>query len=287
MTLPTRARRVLRSIRQSIPSGVVLGRRSAGDGPAEFIPLDEITSAQLDAISSTRGSVLYRGASQWEALAPGTVGDVLTTQGAGNDPIWSAAAGGGQPWYFDPPTTSELPTAVSAGTPTGTSVADDTDVGFLMGGSLSVADHLFGSVQAAPAVPFTTTARVSLATGTGTGGIGGPVAGILLRASGTGLRQVIGVINFNQFGHRRATNTTFGAAAGVDVGLDPRHGVWIQVETTVTQHLIRISDSGKVWIPWLTLSGANYVTGLDQVGLGVTGVNNFAATLTCDVWDVA
>ena len=40
-TLPRRAQRVLRSIRQSVPSGVYLGRTSAGEGPVEFIPIAE------------------------------------------------------------------------------------------------------------------------------------------------------------------------------------------------------------------------------------------------------
>jgi len=95
MTLPSRARRVLRSIRQAIPSGVVLGRRSSGVGPAEFIPLDEATLAQLDAISATRGTILYRGATEWEALAPGTAGHVLHTDGAGADPYWAVDDAGG------------------------------------------------------------------------------------------------------------------------------------------------------------------------------------------------
>lgn len=96
--LPTpieRAKRVLRSIRQSIPSGVVLGRRSPGLGPAEFIPLDEITTAQLDAISAVQGSVLYRGPAAWQALAPGTAGHFLQTQGPSANPQWAAASGGG------------------------------------------------------------------------------------------------------------------------------------------------------------------------------------------------
>ena len=96
MALPSRAQRVLRSIRQAVPSGVVLGRRSSGSGPVEFISIeDEFTQAALDSISSTQGSVLYRGASAWQALAPGTAGQVLTTNGAGANPSWETGGGGG------------------------------------------------------------------------------------------------------------------------------------------------------------------------------------------------
>lgn len=41
------------------------------------------------AIGNTQGSILYRGASTWSALAPGTSGQALLAQGAGANPIWS------------------------------------------------------------------------------------------------------------------------------------------------------------------------------------------------------
>lgn len=43
----------------------------------------------LDTVSSTRGSVLYRGASGWAALPPGTTGQVLTMGAA--DPQWGSS----------------------------------------------------------------------------------------------------------------------------------------------------------------------------------------------------
>lgn len=52
-------------------------------------------STVLDGISSTRGTVLYRGAAGWSALAPGVAGNVLSTGGAGADPSWIAPGGGG------------------------------------------------------------------------------------------------------------------------------------------------------------------------------------------------
>jgi hypothetical protein len=66
----------------------VIGKNSAGAGDPE-----EVTASQvIDWIGSTRGSVLYRGAAGWAALTPGTSGFALTSQGAGADPIWSAAS---------------------------------------------------------------------------------------------------------------------------------------------------------------------------------------------------
>lgn len=52
-------------------------------------------SAILDSISSTQGTILYRGASGWSALSPGTSGHFLKTQGAGANPMWDAVAGSG------------------------------------------------------------------------------------------------------------------------------------------------------------------------------------------------
>ncbi len=48
----------------------------------------------LDQISTTRGTVLYRNASDWVGLAPGTAGDFLKTNGAGADPAWATVASG-------------------------------------------------------------------------------------------------------------------------------------------------------------------------------------------------
>jgi hypothetical protein len=49
-------------------------------------------TAILDHIlGSTRGMTLYRGASAWAALAAGTQGQFLQTQGTGADPLWVSA----------------------------------------------------------------------------------------------------------------------------------------------------------------------------------------------------
>lgn len=71
----------------------------------------------LDTISTTQGVVLYRGASAWAALAPGTAGDVLATGGAGADPSWVPQSGSG----------GSLPTwAVSASGLSAASVSSNT-----------------------------------------------------------------------------------------------------------------------------------------------------------------
>jgi len=66
----------------------VLGSGAAG------VTTPAAASSALDLISTTQGAVLYRNASAWTALTPGTSGQLLSTQGAAANPIWVTATGG-------------------------------------------------------------------------------------------------------------------------------------------------------------------------------------------------
>lgn len=164
MTLPLRSRRVLRNIQQGVPSGVVLGRRSGGEGPAEFIPLDEVTLAQLDVISSEHGAILYRGPSQWEALPAGADGAILQAQGPAANPRWAPVSGGGgggeSELDFSPPTAADLPIQVATATAFTTSVTDVAGKGLTLflnpsgGGNKTLA-----RLKVPPVAPFTITVR--------------------------------------------------------------------------------------------------------------------------------
>ncbi len=69
----------------------ILGRTTASAGAIE-----ELTaSGVLDIIGSTQGQILYRNASDWTVLAPGTAGQVLATGGAAANPSWIPAGGTG------------------------------------------------------------------------------------------------------------------------------------------------------------------------------------------------
>jgi hypothetical protein len=54
-----------------------------------------LSSAIDTEFSSTQGTLLYRNASAWVALSPGTSGNFLKTQGAAANPIWASVPGGG------------------------------------------------------------------------------------------------------------------------------------------------------------------------------------------------
>lgn len=49
-------------------------------------------SSVLDSISNVQGTILYRGATTWAGLAPGTSGWYLQTQGTAANPQWAAVA---------------------------------------------------------------------------------------------------------------------------------------------------------------------------------------------------
>lgn len=99
-TKPIVGRTVRGLRRDSIPGGYVLGRQTgAPDGPAQLLAIASLlgsTSVQtlLNSISGVQGSILYRNATAWVALAPDTAGKVLQTNGAGANPSWAAAATG-------------------------------------------------------------------------------------------------------------------------------------------------------------------------------------------------
>lgn len=74
----------------TMSTGRILGRTTASSGAAE-----ELTpSGVLDVIGSTRGSILYRGASGWAIATPGTATYVWTSNGSGADPTWQATGAG-------------------------------------------------------------------------------------------------------------------------------------------------------------------------------------------------
>lgn len=67
---------------------------SAGGNVYRALKTSSRLSPLADDISSTQGTMLYRDASEWQALEPGSAGQTLTTSGAGANPFWSAAGTG-------------------------------------------------------------------------------------------------------------------------------------------------------------------------------------------------
>lgn len=71
----------------SLASGTLLGN----SGASSAIAAQTTLTALIDrALGSTQGDVLYRGASAWTVLTPGSSGQCLQTQGASANPQWGA-----------------------------------------------------------------------------------------------------------------------------------------------------------------------------------------------------
>jgi hypothetical protein len=78
---------------------------------AAAAPVPSTLSLIFDSVlSSTQGAVLYRGASAWAALTPGTSGQFLQTGGTGANPSWANASGSA------PIGASQVPANLTAGT---------------------------------------------------------------------------------------------------------------------------------------------------------------------------
>src|SRR6185312_8005829 len=69
---------------------------STNGSPTERVNVTTLSGLQqsLDRITNVQGSILYRGATEWKGLGPGTVGYVLTTEGPNADPDWTTNTAG-------------------------------------------------------------------------------------------------------------------------------------------------------------------------------------------------
>ena len=80
---------VSNSILAQAPAYTIKGNPTASTANVQ----DATLTTFLDTISSTQGVVLYRSASGWVALATGTNGQFLQTQGAAANPQWATFSG--------------------------------------------------------------------------------------------------------------------------------------------------------------------------------------------------
>lgn len=67
----------------------VTGVLPLANGGTGQTSLSNSVQSFLDDISSTQGTILYKGASSWSALATGTSGQFLQTHGAATNPTWA------------------------------------------------------------------------------------------------------------------------------------------------------------------------------------------------------
>lgn len=70
------------------------GHLIANTGTGSAVPQDVSATAFLDEVfGANEGAVIVRGSTAWQALNPGTLGQVLTSQGTGSVPQWYTSGG--------------------------------------------------------------------------------------------------------------------------------------------------------------------------------------------------
>jgi hypothetical protein len=100
----------------SVANNTIISNVSGGSASAAANTLTQVFDATA---GNAQGSILYRSASAWTVLAPGTAGQVLTTGGASANPSWSA----GSSWTTIKKTTDQSITS-------STTFVDDTQLQF-------------------------------------------------------------------------------------------------------------------------------------------------------------
>lgn len=81
------------ALRQDAPGGIY-GPKASNVWPADPLPGTSYSqiSSFLDVLGTTQGDIIYRNASAWVVLAPGTAGQILVTGGAGANPAWTSSS---------------------------------------------------------------------------------------------------------------------------------------------------------------------------------------------------
>jgi hypothetical protein len=222
-------------------------------------------SGVLDAISSTRGAVLYRGASGWSALAPGTSGQFLKTLGAGADPAWATASGGGSYRY------EKFGALPLASTFTGVSSANlslvDGNNNMRAVWTASGANNVQIQKKAAPSTPYDVCMRLRPSiTGTNV------QVGIVLRNSSSGKFLLLAIQSVNTITAQEWTSvSSFSSSVASQATPHIFNGTapgWLRVNNDGTTLTFYYSADGDYWISFGTRTLSSFLSSCDEYGIG-------------------
>lgn len=233
----------------------------------------------LDQLSSTRGSVIYRGNLGWTVLLPGTAGDFLQTAGAGADPLWAAAGGGGGGYGYEAaPTIPDLTGFTLQQAVGGTATAANAVNGrgiVLTTPTAADTIRFLRKNGAPPAAPYAVTVR------------GSPVSNrhggssrqcVVLRNSTSGRLISFGHQDgINLYAQRWASYTAGGGNVLLQAGFPALILPWLRITIDATTMTFQCGPDGDNWFTFTTELLATYINALggsiDEVGCGTTTQN--------------
>lgn len=278
----------------SISNLSVLGNNSGGTA----IPSALTASNVLDMINNVQGDVLYRNASGWVALAPGTSGQVLSSGGTAANPSWATVTGVGTVTSIATNNGITGGTITSSGTIGLATVTSGTVLANITGGSAipiantpsSILD-LIGSTAGdilyrtsgsgwAVLAPGTNGQVLTQGASTPTWGNAGTLTNVTI--AGAGLVGTSGTCNISTTG--TCTLTTTAASK-----TDEQTGTSATVATTPSQQQ-QHDSAEKVWISFTASTGATlaaYNASASRASAGnytITFTTPFSsAAYTCNV----
>lgn len=257
-------------------------------------PIPNTVTATIDAaLGSVQGDILYRSASAWTVLAPGTSGQVLTTGGAAANPAWAPAAGGssGTPVYATAVACPLLATFTLINNATGGFTITQGATGFVINitsGTANASDSKLHGVSIA--APLVTPYRIAILVVNTTFDGSGPYADFGW-SDGTKY-QVMGVPGqFSGapfiFNYTNA-NTLSGTQSGPFVRTSNWGGVyWVGLRNDGTNLIYEWSNDGVNFIATHSnpISG-NFIAAATNIFVGIGAAASSPAAMAIFVYDI-
>ena len=219
------------------------------------------TSASLDLISTTQGAMLYRNATVWVALTPGTAGQLLSTQGAAANPIWVSATGGAG--------------NVSSGAATDNAIVryDGISGETVQNSAVTIADTT-GAMTFANTGSFISLAGTTASTGVGTGAL--QVAGGIYAGGASYFGGAVSAAG-------TVTSTVAGGSSAFSASSDGSlYGLTISRGATTNYGGIRFSTAGneKWFVGMRELSDDYFRVFAGALGADALAINNATGAAT-------
>ncbi len=223
--------------------------------------------AAIAAINPSQGDILYRNATEWSRLGAGTSGQILRTNGAGNNPAWATISGGGtDAGAFESSPTKPLLTNFTLEN-AGTASAADGTFGIVLTMPSATANIRFLRYTAGlPGSSWDMRLRASMITPYFTANI--HHCCLLLRNSANNR-----IINFAQNGgnvvvQNWSSYTAFASGVVSFAAVYGPQGFWKRITCDGTNLTFYTSVNGTDWGQIGTVAIATYIGAVDQVGFG-------------------